>query len=168
MMFKVLATISIIALASAANATVYDDCTRATKAGDKEAALTAATKILSFVPAPRYLPDEVFQCLDYATGLKHSYDPASGKILSEEGEIEEAARAKAFAEQIDEKRTKAEERRVFLLKNSLQIAKMKEARELVVNQRLVEGCRAMFKKEPDQTITNKMCYDVFMIVGLPN
>lgn len=168
MMIKTIAAISLIISATAAGASVYDDCTNATASGDKDAAMDAANTILGFVPAPRDLPKEVYECLNYAFGVEHVYDAGSGKIITIQEQDDAVARRKAFADRIDAMRTKAAEDAALLKENAQDILRMKAARELAVNQRLVQGCRSLFKKDPDTAITNKMCYDVFMAVGLPD
>lgn len=41
-------------------------------------------------------------------------------------------------------------------------------REYEVLLRLKDGCTAMFKRDPDATITNRLCFDLFMDQGLPD
>lgn len=167
-MKKMLSTIVLVVWAGSASANVYDDCTAATAAGDKEAALVAAKTILRFTPAPVGLSNEIFECLKFATGQEHVYDFRASRIVTVEEQAIAAQRAEAFAKKIDAMRTKAAEDAALLKANAQANAEKKAASELAVSQRLVEGCRALFKKDPDTTITNKMCYDVFMAIGLPD
>lgn len=37
----------------------------------------------------------------------------------------------------------------------------------VVQTRLTQACEAMYRRDPDATITNKLCFDVFWERGLP-
>ena len=44
---------------------------------------------------------------------------------------------------------------------------MEDKRE-AVTARLVEACGAMYQRDPDATMTNKLCFDVFWETGLPD
>lgn len=48
------------------------------------------------------------------------------------------------------------------------VEKQRNERQFDVLLRLQEGCEAMFKRDPDATITNQLCFDLFMDRGLPD
>lgn len=40
-------------------------------------------------------------------------------------------------------------------------------REDPVRERLAEACRTLYAAQPDETVTNPLCYEVFLAEGLP-
>lgn len=50
----------------------------------------------------------------------------------------------------------------------LEAQSAEDERTRPVEARLAEACANLFKSRPDETITNPLCYSVFLRDGLPN
>ena len=137
------ATIAILLLALPAQADVFDNCMDATERGDRPAALAATSTILEITPAPSDLPDGVFRCFEFATGEQHIYVPSDQKIMSRSA-LQESLNnnIKSLVKQADDWQDKVRSRRI-------------------------SACKNLYKKDPDTTILNPICYDIFMVTGLP-
>ena len=145
---------------STAAADIYDDCDRAIEAGDKAAALLNGKIMLNRRPVPYLELARMKKCLLYATGKEHEYSPTLGRVVSAEMALEAKAEADRLAEE-----KKADERSWEEAKRRTRVAKIQ--REQEVFNRLTESCRRLYQKNPDETITNKLCFDLFLSVGLP-
>lgn len=124
------------------------------------------------------------ECLEAATGVYHRYDPEAGAFVPDEaaGEAQKAEderkRAEWEREREQRKREAADKAReaaiaagdeqalLEKLREEADAAKLQ--RELNVYDRLVDGCKNMYRRSPDETITNQLCFEVFMKRGLPD
>lgn len=158
-----------------AQADFASSCVGAIEEGDDSKAAMFSRMLLA---RPRQL-DKVGQanglrCIEHATGIAHKYDRDLGRFYSpdqqaeidaEKAQIEgqkaaEVAAAKAEAE------AKAADDKAWA-QIEADAAKAKFDRESAVLARLDEGCANMYQRDPDATITNPLCFDVFFRTGLP-
>lgn len=130
-------------LALPAQADVFDDCVAATARGDKPAAVAATASILELSPAPEVSP-EVLKCLEYATGEQHFYIPTDKKIMSRS------------------------QLQASLDANIKSLVNQAETWQEEVRSRSRSACKALYKKDADAAVLNPICYDLFMIGGLPD
>lgn len=102
------------------------------------------------------------ECLEAATGVIHSYDPETGMFTPDK----EATHLKLKS--AAEEREAAKDRERQLEEARSEQAKRQAERKQQAYRRLVEGCENMYRREPDETITNKLCFDIFTVTGLPD
>lgn len=110
--------------------------------------------------------DHAAQCLDGFPG--GPYIERNGHFMTEEQATRQDANdaaQKVAEEEAARAKDEAARRAVEIIESADQ--RMAE-QQLAVTQRLVDGCSAMFDRDPDATITNALCFDVFMKRGLPN
>lgn len=177
----------IAALACAATPAMADlgsDCLEAAKAGNDALVRRYADMIL--FSAGKLSEDHAAKagsCLQKATGQAYVYVPAIRKFELAEAHAEaEKKRQEQAAEREAEERaaTKAERTAALAAAKAeeedksrtervqAQIASMEAERHQAVAERLSEGCRRMYRRGPDATITNKLCFDLFWERGLPD
>lgn len=165
-------------------ADVFADCAQAVAAGDRQAAKKAADILL--VGAGTLVPPEHIEiageCVKmgrdrpYAySKLRQRYRPvAKAKADNDVYASQEAQRE--YAIEARRKQLQDSARREKLRNESLENAKARRAaaahrktvREREVLQRLAVACSHLYKTDPDITITNKLCFDVFFTTGLPD
>lgn len=150
-----------------ATADVYDDCILATANGNKEAAIAATETILSFRPAPPGLSGEVFECFKFATGQDYGYAPRTGLIVTLDQQ--EIALKQIEAEDKIKEQKQAETKAAVDRKKQLEKKRAQDRADLQlrVQSRLIEACNNLYQRNPDETLVNKLCYDVFSVIGLP-
>ena len=180
----------VVFLPSRAFADIYSDCQAAIEADDRTAALSYATTMMQFnqIWDPKKQTGGA-DCISYATGKTYVYSFSLGafaKATAAEAILvakrKEAAEAAALQDQkaeaermarIKEARlAKAEaERQEALARAEAVRAAVLEAadakRRALVWTRVLEGCLALYSKNPDETVTNRVCLDVFLETGLP-
>lgn len=176
--------------ATAAWGGMADTCVYAVQSGDLVRARHLATVLLS---SPSGLPNDeaqaVMKCVKMMTGQDYTYDPKTrllsppqseyGPLTELAGRIAEAAqeghlRAERDRERKAQERAKAEAAAKEEAEESARLAQMRAEGELIrlqrqrsVQERLSEGCSRMYRRDPDATITNSLCYEVFFNQGLP-
>lgn len=110
--------------------------------------------------------DDAAQCLDDFPG--GPYVERNGHFMTEEQAAKQDAND-AAQKVAEEAATRAKDEAARRAADIIEAADQRMAeQQLAVTQRLVDGCAAMFDRDPDQTITNALCFDVFMKRGLPN
>lgn len=135
-------------------------CVDAKRSGNKELWDFWATHVLG---AARDLNQrqlsQASECLEDFPGGPYAY--VDGKFMNaDQAKLEEEAERQAKLD--------AEEAAAVAAEFRLAAEAEKSKRQFDVLLRLQEGCEAMFKRDPDATITNKLCFDVFMDRGLPD
>ena len=124
------------------------------------------------------------ECLEAATGTYHRYDPKSESFVPDEiaGEAKKAEEERKQAERERERKKREQEAALEARRKAIAAGDEKamvessqetlEAaqfrREKPVYQRLIEGCENLYRRKPDETITNTLCFDVFLSSGLPD
>lgn len=122
--------------------------------------------------------EKAIECLNRHTGKSYSYNAVVQRFgtkeeldgyLAEKAKADqkkaEAAAAKAAAEK--EAAAAAEKARAELEQIRADIERRAAERQQAVVARLSDACDAMFRRDADATITNKLCFDVFWERGLP-
>ncbi|MBM1816228.1 hypothetical protein [Pseudosulfitobacter pseudonitzschiae] len=155
------AAILVMFSALGAHADIYDDCDAAIKAGDKAAALLNGKIMLNRQPVPYLELGRITKCLSFATGEKHDYSPKFGRVMP----VAEIRKAEIEAEKTAQEEAKKERER----QEAEKLARARTfQRELAVLTQLTESCQRLYRQAPDETITNKLCFDIFMNIGLPD
>ena len=119
------------------------------------------------------------ECLKKATGEDYIYFGQTGKfvlptdlerIRAEQAAKDEQQRVRAAAIAAEQEANREEEAKAQAEREafSAQLAELKMKREADVTGRLAEGCTAMYRRDPDATITNDLCFDLFFRIGLPD
>ena len=111
------------------------------------------------------------RCLKAHKGFDYVYDPETGRFFTANQFAFEQGRraAEAAKKKRDEAAAKeAAERARQAAEVDAIVAKAKADREFSVAQRLRKGCENMYRRDPDATITNQMCFDLFWRYGLPD
>lgn len=123
------------------------------------------------------------ECLLHHTGLEYQYSTTAKEfVLPEERAAREAAaearaaekaRAAEAEKQAERDRIEAgkreEDEEDQRIEDMLRRAAENQARrEAAVAQRLGEACERLYKRAPDETIANKLCFDYFLTTGLPD
>ena len=91
-----------------------------------------------------------------ATGTEHVYSPTLGKIVPIGEDVE--AKKKAEQEKRDEQNWQAALKEVQSIRND---------REAKVRRRLRQACDEIYIQNPNEAITNNLCFSVFLETGLP-
>lgn len=179
-MRRAILTATLCLMAAPASADLGDYCLKAIGTGDEAGAKRLADMILfSNTQLPPERAAVSAECLKGVLGQDYVYAASTGKFEpASEHEVREAERRRKLAEQRDEER-KAREVREDAAKSEAEakartedlLAEM-ELRALEgqgkVVERLAEACRNLYQRHPDETITNRLCYDVFLNQGLPD
>lgn len=105
--------------------------------------------------------DNAFDCLESATGMLHSYDPET-KTFTPDKEAPDLKMKTAT-----EKRQADKEALERFAETQRKVEEVEARTKREVYLRLIESCENMYRQEPDETITNKLCFDVFLSNGLP-
>lgn len=82
-----------------------------------------------------------------------------------------ANRDKRFAERVEEnnrERKQYSEIAADIAELERRRKEQKNAKERTVWLRVEEACRTLYKKHPDETVTNRICLDLFLVTGLPD
>jgi hypothetical protein len=154
-------TVLALISASAASADVFENCQTAIDTNDQGIAQAQ----LDEMKAVKFLFDPAKQqigvaCLSLATGEAWFYDTVSAHF--ENVQASEAAR---------EQRVALEKSRLMLERQMEELAAAsalaKEATRQIVVTEMVEACKRLYKDAPDETLTNRVCFDVFLEIGLP-
>lgn len=160
------ATICAALLCTSVAADVFDDCAHAAQSGDQELARRASERILfgDGIYVPEALSETVSECLYLAGETTVAYSRARNRFL-------DADRAAAENDRLDQR----EQRDAKNKQNAQEIAgtireirEQQRTRELEVYARLGAACDALYKSDPNATITNKLCLEVFLKTGLPH
>ena len=153
-------------------ADTYADCKEAISANDHEAALKFATRLLRF----RNISDPSKQksgaaCLTFAKGTEYTYD------FAKDGFAEASVVAAALAASQEEFAAREEERAkresIIAAEKAQRLEReriRKEAEAAKVRavwQRVTDACVKLYQDDPDGTVTNRICLDVFLQTGLP-
>ena len=173
-------TASLAVTSEAAAADVYTDCTEAMQSGDIERARSSGETILrlnSFSSAVDKAT--VAACLTFAFGEEYIFSPRSGRFLSttqearmiEEQRQRDAADAAQIASRVaanEARRRKEEEQLQAERALAAKVEKERRDRELAVWRRVMEACSEIFEDDPNSALTNRICLDLFLQVGLPD
>lgn len=160
--------ISLCLLTSPALAMFPRWCLEAYEAGDIQTAERMAKTIMGS-PHGYNQADAAMgiECLRRFTGETYTYHVASREFVSpaDRQAREEADRQEAEARKANEL---AEAERQKFLEEVAQRAEIDKAnRERTVATRLHEACYNLYSRDPEETITNPLCFDVFWRNGLP-
>ena len=107
-------------------------------------------------PVPYLRLSEIKECLIFSTGTEHVYSPTLGKIVPIGEDVE--AKKKAEQEKRDEQNWQAALKEVQSIRND---------REAKVRRRLRQACDEIYIQNPNEAITNNLCFSVFLETGLP-
>lgn len=95
-------------------------------------------------------------------------DFPGGPYIYQNGQFIAEDMAEAAAETHDKAETEANAARARLADYQEQMAQQAVERRVRVVEQLQDSCTAMFRQDPDEAITNRMCFDLFMEQGLPD
>lgn len=159
-------------ICSPASANFAQWCVDAYDAGKIELGERMARTVRkSMTAADRQEANLVIRCLRLATGAEYKYLPVSKRIIPAEEYDAEAAdeRAAAEAEEVERQRIAEETRREdeLLREMAEEASRKRRVMEAAVLDQLAQSCARIFQRDPDAAITNKLCYDYFSAVGLP-
>jgi len=171
-MMRMIALLFAIALmAPTARADTLGDCNAAIAADDKVAAGKAAEVILGYAPGRYTRSAEILTCLSFAKGEPYAFDETTFKfrpasVIANEAEKRAAAAAERLREYEDA------QRQIRIAEEAARQAERdekarREAKRAAVTVRLIDACTELYRTHPDETITNKLCFDVFLQIGLP-
>lgn len=151
-----------------AGASVYEDCQVAMQSGDRINATLIANTILLFNSKPS---DEslamALECLAFAKGEAYTFDLGESAFIPQ-SRAEELARERKHSHLIAEterQRKRDAEARLVALRVQEEESDAKRRSEVWL--RAAEACERLYRQEPDETITNRVCLDVFLATGLP-
>lgn len=183
-MRRAIPIISLCLVGVPAWADLGDYCLEAMKKGDKAGAQKIADVILfSNTPMSSDRAKTSAECLRAVTGLEYIYVDETAKFEPAAGyEQREAERRRKLAAQRQKDREEAAKQRAEKAAEAAAAAErqartdqmMVEAaqraaeRERAVSERLALACENMFRRDPDATMTNRLCFDVFWRAGLPD
>lgn len=165
---------SIIMLAATglpANANTYDECEVAISQGDVGAAKEAAKQMIRYSPVPFSRIPEIERCLSFAEGEPYVYSQTLTEFVPRSSRDEAEAEAERKAAQRQKRMQEAQQQQINAELERQRAEKAAERadaeRRRAVTIRLVDACRHLYRQRPNETITNSLCYDVFMELGLP-
>lgn len=135
-------------------------CVEAKKSGNKERWDFWATQVLGATHdlTPRQI----------TAGKACLKDFPGGPYVYVDGKFINADQAEREAEAERQAQINAEAAEAAATEFRLAAEAEKSARQFRVIQQLQDSCIAMFRRDPDATITNKLCFDVLMESGLPD
>jgi len=149
-------------------------------AGNNDSAERHAKSLLrTYTAADKQSIKNGIDCLKRYNGKTYKYYPKLKKFLTDEEhaaltpELESAARQEAERAKQEEiaKANEAadrEKRERELQKLNQIAAEHKAERERAVLRALSEACETKFHRDTFEAITNKLCFDYFMLSGLPD
>lgn len=158
---------------SPANANFSQWCVDAYDAGNIELGKRMAEMVQKSMTAPNWAEARTaIRCLRLALGSEYKYLPGSHRIVpaDEYETILESERLTEEAERQQRSAEEAERQRLLEQRAELEagIEMARRARQDAVLEQLAQSCTSLFRSDPDTTITNKLCYDYFYAVGLPD
>lgn len=143
-------------------ADVFDECHAAIEENDTQAAKRAADALL--VGTGTEVPEEHLElaarCIQMGRDRPYEFSKLTRRFRTPERATEENlqfARQRAQANVREKQKEQDEEAR-----------KAQSERESKVVGRLVAACYKLYRIDPDTTIINKQCFDVFLANGLPD
>ncbi|PCH67060.1 MAG: hypothetical protein COC12_12060 [Rhodobacteraceae bacterium] len=153
----------------AAQANVYSDCQAAIDAGDRDQARGPAEMMLRFnVIYDTKNRKAISECLTFAMEEQYFYDPLSASFMST-SEMENRAETYAKREEEQEQERKMQAEIAASAAEFEQHRREQEsAKRRAVWLRVSEACGRLYKKRPDETVTNRICLDLFLATGLPD
>jgi hypothetical protein len=158
-------------LGNSAEAGIYDDCAEAIKNGNHEKAKEYASTLMRFNSFSVSELEAGAACLTYAMGREYIYSYALNTFVSkdEEDAMIEASKKKA-AEQAAAQQNKlaaADELTRLRRQPELEAQAAKEAQTVAVWKRAYEACSIFYRADPDKTVTNQVCLNIFLETGFP-
>ena len=162
---------TLIICAQTALAGTYSDCTEAIKSGDQSQAKELAATILRF---NSFSHDEQITgaaCLTFAMGQEYVFSIVLNTFApkAEVAAIIEATKKEAAGKADEQKRLQEEfdRKRRETRQAQLAAAAANEAQTLAVWRRVYEACNELYSNDPNATVTNQICLNVFLETGLP-
>ena len=174
------ALLCVAAMSSFASAqSLLDRCEAALAVGDTQAAILEARRLTNFTTIPSG-PDRARaeRCLSEAFEEPWAYDPGLGGFFS----IADAALQTKAAEDArqaarlqreearrrrDEERAALEERRLAAAEAEAEQAARASARRRAVVSATVAACRDLYGRDRMDALTNSLCHEIFLVIGLP-
>lgn len=157
--------------AQTATAGTYSDCTLAIKKGDQAKAKELASALLRF---NSFSVDEQMTgaaCLTYAMNEEYVFSIILNTFVpkgQEEAVVDEKKKAAAERAVEDQRKVAAALERNRLHQLAELAAKAaKQAQIDTVWKRVYEACANLYRSDPDTTVTNQICLNVFLETGLP-
>lgn len=143
--------IGALSLTTPASANAIDDCRIAVEGGDKELANIASGKLLANggTVIPHEALESVTACMELGRGSRVAY--------SHQYKVFKIAGQARIENEKWVERIVAED-----------MAKNRRLKELAVQLHLSDACIRLYRSDPDEAILNRMCYDVFIDIGLPD
>lgn len=143
--------------ATSANADVFEKCETAVAAQNQIGAKTASREILSGegMHIPPEQVENVEKCLDLGWLEPHGFSKLRNKFVP------------LVQSQIENRRFEINDVERLRLEIEAEIESNREDRQAAVLARLLDACTQAYKSDPSETIMNKLCFDTFMTVGLP-
>lgn len=180
---RFLLTAATILYAAPALADLGSDCLKAADAGNSALVKQYADMILfSRDKLSEQRAADAAACLLEATGRDYVYAPDVRKFeLAEEHDQAAVERQRQAAEKSRVEREKQARKKEAENKAQAEAAEARAAaerfradmerreaeRHQAVAARLSEACTNLYRRDPDATIANKLCFDVFWAQGLP-
>ena len=155
-----------------ARADTYADCIAAIEAGDLETAKGIALTMLRFTNVTDPKKQEMgAQCLTGATGEPHVYSMGLARFLPsieaekvEEQRIIDAKAALEASEALERARLNAE---AAAEAKAVAAERAEAAKKQAVWKRVSQACNELYADDPNLAVTNKVCLDLFLMIGLP-
>jgi hypothetical protein len=180
LLFRLLALFASLAVTcGTARADVYADCIEGMQSGDAERSRSSGEIILRLNSFGSTVDKvAVAECLTFGFGEEYIFSPIVGRFLStaQEAKMTEKKRQQdeADAAQISRRvaaneamRRKEAERLQAEKALAAKIEQERRDRELAVWQRAMVACNEIFEDDPNSALTNRVCLDLFLQVGLP-
>lgn len=171
-MQPIILAIAITFSGHAAYANIFEDCTQAIAEGDKLKAEELAATMLRFNSISTADQALGAACLSYARGEEYVYVVGPNTFLSKASEEtrlkEEKEKAVARAQESEKRLKERELLELAERKRTAAIEAQKEERRQAVWKRVSEACTELYQDDPEGTVTNQICLDVFLQTGLPS
>lgn len=156
-MRRTLSILLVSLVGSTASAGVYGDCWAAIEAGDTKQVKQLARQIMRLGSIPKQNRDLALECVNAAMDGEYAYSTVTHEIVpkSRKEELDRAERLLGGVEPDEIERREAD------------AEGLAHERRAAARRRLEEACVAQFHVDPDATIMNQLCFDVFLAKGLP-
>ena len=157
--------------AQSAHAGIFSDCKLAIEANDQSAAKRLAQQILTFNSFSLDNLKDGEACLSFAMDQEYVFNLSLNTFLPKANAEELVALAQATAarklKEDEEKVAEKLERQRLHRQAELDAEAVKQAQTDAVWYRVIQACEEIYAYDPNAAVTNKVCLDVFLQVGLP-
>lgn len=161
-----------LSVAGLAQADIYSDCQDAIASRDHVVVKGLAATILRFTNVTTGKKRRIgLNCINHAMSEEYVYDEHNAGFMPKTlAETQFGAR-----EQTRKELAESQKRKKQILAELDADAAFLQAqdrardaeRKKAVWRRVLSACNSLYKTHPDQTVTNRVCLDLFLITGLP-